>query len=916
MHGLPSNECHDIVQDKYGYIWIATDRGVVKFDGYGFSSFGKSQGLGDIACIKLNLDSEGNIWISTVGIKFFKIDVNTHKISDYPYQKQLDALIEKAQITFIEEITQKGDFIFNGMGFGMIKISKTGKAEVITNEINQMNVYNGEKGSYLYSCKKNKLNFLINYKNLKIPFKKIQKPGRSYNFDKKQLLCFGNKRYFFNQDSLDFIANGDEINDIELLKNGEFLVAEKHNRGLKIIKSYSDFKKNIYSSILDNEFISSIFCDRDGNFFVTSLDNGLYYLQKSLFKPVLSFKGDVISLRKMGQQLLFIEDKKNIYSYNPLNNSSKLILKEGKELSDVEFIQNTNTYLYTVDGLKKFKGGKDVYMEYNGEQKFMNRLIQNESDTIIGLSSSTFYFISRSDLEIKYVNNDVIPKRYFSAVKVKNGLLYLGMNDGLYFFKNGNITKVNNAHPIFSARINDIRHFQNNYVLATLGNGIGIWDGKQSLIQLSKEDGLISDNIERVYFSKDSAIYACTKNGFSIITKKGEKWNIRNYTRHDGLSSLLVKDVIQIDNKIFVATAAGLYEFDPKERIDSLNYFKPMIESVKVNNNSYQNLELPNELSHDENTLQISFKTLNYNMFGGIEYMYSIDKDKWIRTKATELLFTNLKPGNYIFKIKSLNSLGQWSEEVKYMFKIKQVWWRTNWFYSLFALLLFGLSTYIIHYRLNKIKKESAIKEEISKLERSSLQAQMNPHFIYNCLNSIQNFIMKNEKLIAMDYLSKFAKLIRQNLDASTTESISLDQEISMLSTYLILEQMRFGNSFDFKIDIESSLDLITTHIPPLLIQPFVENAILHGVKDMPSDGLITIRFAKNDHQLIISIIDNGKGIKTDKPNVTKHTSHKSRGVEITQKRLEYLKKNELNSYMIYNNELERGTEVKILVNL
>ena len=162
----------------------------------------------------------------------------------------------------------------------------------------------------------------------------------------------------------------------------------------------------------------------------------------------------------------------------------------------------------------------------------------------------------------------------------------------------------------------------------------------------------------------------------------------------------------------------------------------------------------------------------------------------------------------------------------------------------------------------------------------------MNPHFIFNCLNSIQSFIIDNQKDKAMDYLSRFAKLIRQNLNASIDETVALDIEISMLTNYLELERMRFDYSFNYSIDLSNIVSPEEISVPPMMIQPYVENAIIHGMKRKNGDGMIQITFAKNDNQIHIHIKDNGDGMKYKRDRI-----HRSLGMSITERRLVHLAK-------------------------
>lgn len=208
---------------------------------------------------------------------------------------------------------------------------------------------------------------------------------------------------------------------------------------------------------------------------------------------------------------------------------------------------------------------------------------------------------------------------------------------------------------------------------------------------------------------------------------------------------------------------------------------------------------------------------------------------------------------------------------------------------------------FLVRY-FDGLNKSIKLENQIIYLERSALQAQMNPHFIFNSLNSIQNYIAKNDQLKAMDYLSGFAKLVRRILNASSEKIISIDEEISMLEGYLKLEKLRFKDKFDYKLSIPENLDIHNIGIPPLLIQPFVENAVIHGMKNLTEQGYILVKFIHQPPFLKVIIEDNGVGI--DRNN---KSGHKSKGMSITQKRLAHLNKSKEELSIRIDNKKDLG---------
>jgi LytS/YehU family sensor histidine kinase len=269
-----------------------------------------------------------------------------------------------------------------------------------------------------------------------------------------------------------------------------------------------------------------------------------------------------------------------------------------------------------------------------------------------------------------------------------------------------------------------------------------------------------------------------------------------------------------------------------------------------------------------------------------------------------------LLPGQYKLEVKGMNADGQWSEISSYQFSISPIWYLQTWFiiFTILSILSIGYAFY--RWRIRTLENKYKIEREITHLKRSALQAQMNPHFIFNCLNSIQSFIMHNEKTEAMDYLSKFALLIRQNLKASIEDVLTLEDEVSMLDNYLALEQVRFDHAFHYEIKVPIEIDTSTIQLPPLLIQPYVENAVIHGVSKKSSGGKITVSFTKKENELLVKISDNGLGISGKEISQT----HKSYGTSITQKRLEFINKNYKDKHGVITQSDENGTHIMITI--
>ncbi len=214
----------------------------------------------------------------------------------------------------------------------------------------------------------------------------------------------------------------------------------------------------------------------------------------------------------------------------------------------------------------------------------------------------------------------------------------------------------------------------------------------------------------------------------------------------------------------------------------------------------------------------------------------------------------------------------------------------------------------VLLLKQNKLRSE---KKEMN-LEQKLLRSQMNPHFIFNSLQAIQNYILKNEQKEAVKYLSSFATITRSVLENSRMELIPIKKEVTLLGNYLQLQKLRFGNRFDYTIHVDETIDIDNTLIPPMLSQPFIENALEHGMKDIENGGLIDVYITAKDNALLMEIKDNGTGLEFGK---AKDTHHQSLATSITKERIALMNKKSAEKIVFsvteaYPNELRKGVKV------
>ena len=332
-------------------------------------------------------------------------------------------------------------------------------------------------------------------------------------------------------------------------------------------------------------------------------------------------------------------------------------------------------------------------------------------------------------------------------------------------------------------------------------------------------------------------------------------------------------------------------------------------------------METP-KLDPDQNNISIYYHTLNYNNPDADHYYYKldgIDKD-WIGPSDKKyVVYPYLNSGKYRFLVKSRNELsGMETQVAEFKFVILTPWYEQIWFYIF--LVFFVITSFILFYNIrlrNMRKKEEGkrnIMQKISELETKALQAQMNPHFLFNSINSIQSYILDNDVDEALTYLNSFSKIIRMTLEFVDKKFVSLSDVLDYLQHYVDLENMRFDELFDYLVVIDNQIDPETTLIPPMLLQTLIENSIKHGIRNLKHRGTIKLEIVKIDNESFKCIIeDNGVGrLKSSQINKDQNINKESLGLKIIKERLDILNNGKESPYKMEIIDLYSDTGVSV----
>ncbi len=510
--------------------------------------------------------------------------------------------------------------------------------------------------------------------------------------------------------------------------------------------------------------------------------------------------------------------------------------------------------------------------------------------------------------EFNYIITKLDSIRSYSVAQDLFGYVWIGRTSGISRYKDGKLIDLGPNHPMSNLSVTDIDVDDSNGLWIG-SDGYGMFHDRGNILcQIEELDGYI---IKSLFIDEQNKIWAATNRGVVKIetayTNDNDcDYHLEFFSTSHGLASEEVNDILVDNGYLFAATKNGVSKI-PINFSQEQIYNPPLIiQSVEINGDEVK-IEDSYELDYDQNDLKIDFVALSYQSLGKLSYEYQMSSldSTWQSTSDNYREYQTLNPNKYTFKLRARDINGELiGDEKNIEFHIKKAWWNTFWFKLLYLtlaiLLFFGYSQYRITQTRRKAERENEVNKKFAELEMQAIRSQMNPHFLFNALHSIQDYIFNNDSLEANRYISSFASLMRKILDASKEKYIYLDQELEMLELYLGLEKLRFEDKFDYQINLDEKIDELSTEIPTMIIQPFVENAINHGLIHREKEGLLVIAINQSEGNLKIIIQDNGIGIENAKElKKRSQVEHKSQGMQMISNRLELM--NEMYNTSIYH---------------
>ena len=908
--GLINNTVFQVYEDSQGYIWLAADRGISKYNGYEFESFTLNDNLPGLTIFGFFEDSKQRLWLRTHNGKsgfyykgtFFQTNLPEEYISNH-----IVAYHELPNDTISIKYV-------NGM---VVKFKLNEHHQVIDSSISSLNIRKNNHHTSLFGILENFPNNK-EYTQMKEYFNSSFEAGpiqfRSYD----STLAFAYvKNLFISSDQFKTFKEINYEHDINYIYQSPYdgsIYINFFNNG------YIKYKDITLSEVIEEKNnlgrITSIMIDRFNGLWITTLDNGIYYTANTDIEHLSEkFKTESITyIEGLGKKIYFATDSDSIFtkkgshtahffsSIHPQNSEVKQLDKIHNHI----YISNSNGWIIdSNETISNIGIGREFYPD--GETGLW---------TTYGAGELFSYSFNGSS----YVKTNTYrsPKKTKAKRLIKYGdSLLISTLRGVEFFNQKTRQFEKNK---WGERFSCLEKTKNILFLGTFNKGLLVGNTDR-IDTINVKKGLLSNSINKIHIQNDSTIWLATNKGINRLTISSYvplQYKISEVTKIDGLSSSIIFDIYTYNDTIYAATNKGINVLSTHL---ANHKYQPLIrlESLKINKRDTL-IKHAYELSYQNNDIEINFVGLLYSAQGNISYKYRLlgKIDNWNTTKNRSIRFIDLTSGDYIFQVKAVGPTGIESSTISEIkLSILPPFWATWWFLTLMVLLAIGGVFILIQKRLNQIRKKSELKSELYRLEHKALNAQMNPHFIFNALTSIQHYIIKKDKYEAYNYLNRFATLMRSILKNSEDERVTLSEEIELLEHYLELEQIRFDNNFNYTITVSENLDIENIEIPAMLIQPYVENAIRHGFLHKEGKGILAINLSEKEQKLNCIIEDNGVG-REKAQQLKKDKNRVSYAMNINQRRVSLI--NQLNQQKasitiedLYENGIACGTRVTLM---
>ncbi|HXC05016.1 MAG TPA: histidine kinase, partial [Bacteroidia bacterium] len=847
--GLPSTESYSVLTDHAGFIWVSTDAGLSRFNGYTFKNFSIREGLPESTVFKLFEDQRHRMWFTTLNSRLGYVYLDSVYMLP-PISSYLAVSGKANYVALISSLyVDQGDTLWVGtyQSGRLLRIAppyQTSKPVVMVNERNfQMHFREGAVKHTVTGCSaangKPETKFLeIDRTEKKETHQELVFPVPD-NTTAKYYLRFVNGTYFIASVGSVYLFDRGGLHPILTVKD---MVIDlfTDSKGYLWVSAAAQgvycFRDPLHSSSYTRYFthanITGVALDAEGSYWFTSLEHGLYYMPRIDFLRLGPAEG-------IGQNRI-----------NSIAVSGNDTLAAQTYSGDLHLISGTSVHTYDNKGMGLFssalfpgrlfytgrepgfidlKSGRlHTLSELSKETWFINHYASDKAGNLYG--SHTHFLVSiNKSMYVKALLP--LKERINSFLIDQEGVFWIGTSAGLLSWDSiHGLGYWSEKIPLLGKRIDKIEEDKSGRLwLATRGNGLLVFDKKKNVQVVDEGSGLPSDFC-RTLLIDSGKVWVGTNAGLCQVD--AHSLAVINYAFLNELTSGEINDIIRSGRNLLVATSEGVFSYAVPD-LNTLSQNPPVF-ITGVSTQYRKGIADHCTLSYLENHMKIAFLGLSYFESGKMDYAFKLEgvDALWRHTRELFAEYSNLQPGTYRFMVKASVGPQQGVHMASFEFVINPPFWKTIWFITTVSLFMVFSVIFFFRFSIARVRKKeqerTKIRETIAGLEATALRAQMNPHFIFNAINSIQNFILRNEKKPAHDFLIKFSRLIRNVLEFSKSDFISIGDEVQTLDLYIQLEKLRAADRFNYIIQVDPDIPEHTL-IPSMILQPFIENAVRHS---------------------------------------------------------------------------------------
>jgi ligand-binding sensor domain-containing protein/two-component sensor histidine kinase len=887
---LPSNDIYSIAKDSLGFIWLGTDAGLFRYNGVKFTQYlcptQKSK-----AATGLVFSEDGKLFFHNFSNQIFYLENGVVTEIEHHFNKVLSFFPEK-EVLWVNHKEGISQYNFTAKAWKDYYIGPTKAALRINDETINFIVEDGLcalDSDGVVTKSENKVNYIPIGTAALILFNDTVWMLESLA---PKILKWKNGRYTEESNpTLIKALAGKKLTGFYLLEDGCFWFTSYSG-----IIRYNPLNQSVNVFYEDYAF-SSCMMDNEGNYWFTTLKNGIFIVPNIdfLLFNAQSAKSKVLRIHHQHPNLFYTTDNGYIGKFDM--ETEKLKMYDTGLRGDIAatfFDREQNAFYFNMnDKMYKLQNEKID-------------LLHSQSPPLKHIAKSFGYYFLASSFECSYTKNieqiehteilHVWSRKVI--INEQDSLIYIATNDGLYVYR------FSNNEPVLEFNL-----FKNQQIKALESNAdkskmyAVVFDGSVYEIEGSKAQKIIALDsdvlLNHLLFDNNRLIFS-TNNGLEIYHLKEKSWVKIN--KLNGLSSTDIRWSTVVDSSIWLATSNGLQKI-PSNFSDKKPLASIFLTQVMVGENQFEGYENI-KLNYNE---AISFEpeVIHFASMGRFQYAYRIANrnSDWVLLPAQtdQIVIPKLPSGNFKVELKAIDYIGRDSENTIIISGfVAPPFWQKWWFVLLCFVAVIAIGVLIFRQRIKVLRQKQ--KEELEKIklqnqlnisQQTALKAQMNPHFIFNVLNSITGYIYENDRKSATTYLADFSDLVRRILDMSSGFYVSLSQELEALELYIKLEAMLLSGDFSYRIETDQNIDLDFVRIPSLIIQPFVENAFKHGLRHKKGEKTLLIEIVKSRQDVLqVVITDNGVGRKASAEiNAASSSGHKSFATDASAKRIELLNK-------------------------